>query len=105
MKVVVIDKVDDELIHMLNKAGLLVQDLRTRPDEEVWTAMGNAEGVVMRSRFTLDEAALKSCKQLKFIARAGAGIEHIDQDYCQTHHITIITTNLHIHIQQPTRDS
>ncbi len=37
-------------------------------------------GVVVRSKIKLDKTILKAAKQLKFIARVGAGMENIDTD-------------------------
>lgn len=48
-----------------------------------------AHGIVIRSRFTMDESILKFAPNLKFIARSGAGMENIDEDYCSKRGITL----------------
>ena len=40
------------------------------------------DGIVIRSKFSLNESHLKLANKLKFIARPGSGLEHIDLDYC-----------------------
>ena len=47
------------------------------------------QGIVIRSRIKMDEAFLSSANDLKFIARSGAGMENIDEDYCQKNSIEL----------------
>ena len=42
-----------------------------------------AHGIVIRSRFTLNEELLQFAPNLTFIARSGAGMENIDEFYCE----------------------
>ncbi len=52
-----------------------------RPDisrAEVLEIIGDYEGIVVRSKMQLDEAFLQRATHLKFIARAGAGLDQID---------------------------
>ena len=42
-----------------------------------------AHGIVIRSRFTLNEELLQFAPNLTFIARSGAGMENIDEFYCK----------------------
>ncbi len=42
------------------------------------------DGVVIRSRFKFDREMLDASKQLKFIARVGAGMENIDVAYAES---------------------
>ena len=46
-------------------------------------------GMVIRSRFSLNQSILKLARNLKFIARPGSGIENIDLDYCNKNNIEI----------------
>jgi len=47
------------------------------------TRLKDAHGIVIRSRFTLDESFLQFTPTLQFIARSGAGMENIDEAYCE----------------------
>ena len=47
------------------------------------------DGIVMRSKFSLNESHLKLANKLKFIARPGSGLEHIDLEYCQRNNIEV----------------
>jgi len=51
--------------------------------EEILSAMDQYEGVVIRSRIKIDKEVLDSAKNLRFIARAGAGMENIDVEYAR----------------------
>jgi D-3-phosphoglycerate dehydrogenase len=48
-----------------------------------------AEGLVIRSRFPLDAAALEKAPHLRWIARVGAGLENIDQATAEKRGITV----------------
>jgi D-3-phosphoglycerate dehydrogenase len=50
--------------------------------EQCESQLSDAHGLVIRSRFTMDESFLKLTPNLKFIARSGAGMENIDEMYC-----------------------
>jgi D-3-phosphoglycerate dehydrogenase len=50
------------------------------------------EGLVIRSKFRLDEEALSSKKNLKFIIRIGSGVEHISLPFASANGIRIIST-------------
>lgn len=47
------------------------------------TQLSDAHGIVIRSRFTLDESFIRFTPNLQFIARSGAGMENIDVSYCE----------------------
>lgn len=49
----------------------------------------SVEGIVIRSRFPMDEDFLSTLPNLKFIARSGAGMENIDEDYCASRGIIL----------------
>jgi len=49
--------------------------------KELITNYSNVEGIVVRSRFKIDEEIMASISSLKFIARFGAGMENIDLDF------------------------
>jgi len=50
----------------------------------------NYKGIVIRSRIKLDKELLSVFKKLIFIARAGAGMENIDQQFAESRGITCI---------------
>ena len=78
MNILFIDTVHPLLKESLERAGHHCQEGYAWSREEVLKQAGAYEGVVIRSRIRLDEEFLKSASRLKFIARAGAGMENID---------------------------
>ena len=57
--------------------------------EKIQPLLKDAFGIVIRSRFAMDAEFLKNAPNLKFIARSGAGMENIDEKYCEEHRITL----------------
>ena len=49
----------------------------------------DAAGFVVRSRFPMDAAFLGAAPNTEFIARSGAGMENIDEAYCEQRNITL----------------
>jgi len=52
--------------------------------------IGNYEGLVVRSKFKLDRTYIDAGKNLRFICRAGAGMDNIDENYAAQKGITLI---------------
>lgn len=52
--------------------------------EEVMQKIHAYEGIIIRSRFSLDETFLEKATNLKFIGRLGAGLENIDTAYAKS---------------------
>lgn len=78
MKILLLDK-NHPLIteQLLAKDFMLEEDFMSSYDE-VCHKIGNYDGVIIRSRIPLDKNFLEKGKNLKFIARVGAGMENID---------------------------
>lgn len=89
MKVVFIDTVHSILEERLLAAGFNCVDATSKSREECIPIIENATGIVVRSRFPMDAAFLSNAPQLKFIARAGAGMENIDEEYSKSKDITL----------------
>jgi D-3-phosphoglycerate dehydrogenase len=47
------------------------------------------QGIVIRSRFPIDKKFIDKAKNLKFIARVGAGLENIDVEYAKSKNIKL----------------
>lgn len=89
MKVVFLDTVHEVLAERLTQAGFTCIDASCEPLEKCLFLVKNAVGVVIRSRFPMDESFLKHATELQFIARSGAGMENIDLGYCQARNIQL----------------
>ncbi len=58
--------------------------------KDIIESIHHYDGIVVRSKTNIDAALLANAKQLKFIARAGAGMDNVDETYAQQHHIVCI---------------
>lgn len=78
MKILLLDK-NHPLIteQLLAKNFILEEDFMSSYDE-VCSKIENYDGIIIRSRIPLDKNFLEKAKNLKFIARVGAGMENID---------------------------
>lgn len=82
MKVLFIDSVHPVLSERLTMAGHTCEDVSELNGEALLVRLHDAEGLVIRGRVVLDAKALDRAPDLRFIARAGAGMENIDQSEC-----------------------
>ncbi len=89
MKVLFIDTVHSVLQDRLEQYNIECVDGTTLNFEELKAPLASANGIVIRSRFRMDEKILSFAPNLKFIARSGAGMENIDEDYCQKRSIQL----------------
>ncbi len=83
MKVLLLD-----INHNLLKTGL--EQLGFQCDEDYSSSkvvieqkINDYNGIIIRSRFTIDKGFLDKAKKLKFIGRVGAGLENIDTEHAQ----------------------
>jgi D-3-phosphoglycerate dehydrogenase len=83
-QVVFIDTVHPILQQRLENAGYQCIDATYFSKEQCIASIEIAKGIVIRSRFRMDEMFLKNAKSLEFIARSGAGMENIDEAYCES---------------------
>lgn len=90
MKVIFLDTVHSILEERLTAAGFECIDATSFNKDKCLQLISDAAGIVIRSRFPMDAEFLAHAKQLKFIARSGAGMENIDMDYCEERNIQLI---------------
>ena len=83
MKVVFIDRVHHVLADRLSQAGHACKDASGIDGETLIEELKSAQGIVVRGRLMLDAHVLGQLPELRFIARAGAGMENIDRGACE----------------------
>jgi D-3-phosphoglycerate dehydrogenase / 2-oxoglutarate reductase len=86
----IIDEMHPSIIPML-------EQISVRPDyhpgisrEEILAMIGNYEGIMIRSKTSIDKELLSKAAKLKFIARAGSGMDQIDVEEAKRRNILII---------------
>jgi D-3-phosphoglycerate dehydrogenase len=63
-----------------------------KPDEAL-QIIGNYEGLVIRSKFNVDKHVIDTAKKLRFICRAGAGLDNIDEAYATAKGLKLINAS------------
>lgn len=88
--VLFIDSVHSILEERLLKLGITCEHDYSSSKSEIEANISDYQGVVIRSRFTLDKNFLDAATSLKFIARSGAGLENIDVEYAKQKGVKVI---------------
>lgn len=89
--ILLIDTVHPSFIKGIEELGYSFTDGTAWSNDKVFDELHNYSGILVRSKITLDKNFFDKATNLKFIARAGAGIEHIDLSEVNKRNITIIT--------------
>ena len=89
MKILIADSMHSSLFTMLKEQGW---EYAYQPDfrrQDIIDALPDYEGLVIRSKTFVDQEVLAAAKKLKFIARAGAGLDLIDLKIAKESHIEV----------------
>ncbi len=78
MKCLVIDEMHESITSLFHAIGIEVDYKPSIRPEEILNQISDYEGLVIRSKLVVDAAFLDKVSHLKFIARAGAGLDQID---------------------------
>ncbi len=89
-KVLHIDSNHPLMITQLAELGYENVENYTSSKEEIAESIHEYEGIIIRSRFSIDQSFLEKATNLKFIGRVGAGLENIDCAYAETKGIALI---------------
>lgn len=88
MKVLFLDEVHEILAQRLKAHAFECIDGTDWDREKCLANIADFDGIVIRSRIKIDEEMLSAAKALQFIARSGAGMENIDEDFATKRNIT-----------------
>ncbi|MDX1938982.1 MAG: NAD(P)-dependent oxidoreductase [Saprospiraceae bacterium] len=89
-KIMLIDEPHVFLEERLIESGFELLRFYKATKEEIWQILPECFGVVMRSRFKVDKTFLDRGMNLKFIAREGVGLDHIDVEYAEKKGIQVL---------------
>ena len=84
MKVLHLDTNHPLIIEQFSELGFENDEDYVSSKAKIEEKIHHYEGIIIRSRFTLDASFLEKASQLKFIGRLGAGLENIDTDYAKS---------------------
>jgi D-3-phosphoglycerate dehydrogenase len=90
IKILHIDSNHPLLWDQLEQAGFQNEADFTSSKTEIEVKIHHYHGIVIRSRFKIDQDFLDQATNLKFIARVGAGLESIDCEYAKAKGIHLI---------------
>jgi D-3-phosphoglycerate dehydrogenase len=88
--ILIVDDIHPIFIEKAEALGYTCDYRPTIKAAEALQIIGNYEGLVIRSKFLLNREYLDAAINLKFICRAGAGMDNIDEAYAAERNITLI---------------
>ena len=87
MKILFIDTIHPLLKQELEKENHICDSAYNKSKTEIQQIISNYQGIIIRSRFKIDKQFIDCGSNLKFIARAGSGLENIDVEYAEKKNI------------------
>lgn len=91
MKILHLDTNHPLLINQLNNFGFINDEDYDSSKHEIESKISTYDGIIIRSRFSINKQFLDKASNLKFIGRVGAGLENIDCEYALTKGIHLIS--------------
>lgn len=92
MKVIVIDTIHKSLYVKLEAAGFECVNAAQFDERQINALLNDADGLVLRSRLTIDKAFIDRYPNLRFIGRVGAGLEHINVSYATSNNVRVFSS-------------
>jgi D-3-phosphoglycerate dehydrogenase len=90
MKVLIIDEMHDSINSILNSVNIDVHYQPKIERQEIIKIIKNYDGLIFRSKTNVDEEILKNATNLKFVARAGAGVDNVEVSALEKRNITLL---------------
>ena len=87
MHIILIDRIHPSLKNGLEAAGHYCKEAYNIKKSDIENIIHKYEGIFIRSRFILDENFIKKARKLRFIGRAGSGLENIDVTFAKSKNI------------------
>ncbi|MEM2440314.1 MAG: phosphoserine phosphatase SerB [Candidatus Bathyarchaeia archaeon] len=92
LKVLVCDPIDHDGLELLRKAGFEVSVEPEISIEDLKRKVAEFHVLILRSRTKVTRDIIDAGKNLKIIARAGAGVDNIDVEYAEKRGIRVVCT-------------
>jgi len=89
-KILLLDEVHPEFPGMLQSCGFSVETASVENEMELMNAIIGFYGLVVRSSPKITSSIIDAADELRFIARAGSGIESIDYEHARRNKIEVI---------------
>ncbi len=90
MKILIIDEMHTCILALLDEQGHEVNYQPTITKEEIFSVISEYEGVLVRSKISFDKSFFQKAEKLRFIGRAGAGLDQIDLEEVEKRKIQLL---------------
>ncbi|WP_374948948.1 NAD(P)-dependent oxidoreductase [Mucilaginibacter sp.] len=88
--ILIVDDIHPIFIEQARALGFTCDYQPTLKADAAFGILPDYNGLVIRSKFQVDKQVLDLATNLRFICRAGAGMDNIDEDYALSKNITLI---------------
>lgn len=92
MKILHLDTNHPLMISQLAENGFENYEDYTSSKAEIESKIHSYDGIIIRSRFSIDKNFIQKATNLKFIGRVGAGLENIDCEFADSKGIMLISS-------------
>lgn len=89
-RILIVDKMHESIEPMLEEKGFEVDFKPDIQPEEVANHIAAYHGLILRSKIKVTRQLIEGAPMLEFIARAGAGVDQIEEDYLRERKITLL---------------
>ena len=89
-RILIVDELHPVFKERAIALGYEVDDLPLYTREQTLAAISSYQGIAVRTKFRIDQELMAAAPSLKFIARAGAGLDNIDVDYARSRNIELL---------------
>lgn len=90
VKILIADKLHPAFKEKAQKLGYLVDDCSDYSREQTLSVIHEYDGLAIRTKFNIDREIMEAATRLRFIARAGAGMDNIDEQFARERNISCI---------------
>lgn len=89
-KILIVDDLHPVFRERAEAMGYVVDDRPLITRAETLAVISNYKGIAVRTKFRIDQELLEAGTNLKFVARAGAGLDNIDVAFAESKNITLM---------------
>jgi len=89
-KILIVDDLHPVFRERAEAMGYVVDDRPLITRAETLAVISNYKGIAVRTKFRIDQELLDAGTNLKFVARAGAGLDNIDVAFAESKNITLM---------------
>lgn len=89
-KILIVDDLHPVFKSRAEQLGYEVDDLPKISRAETLAVISGYDGIAVRTKFKIDRELMEAAANLKFVARAGAGLDNIDEAYAKEKNIRLI---------------